>query len=45
MDYSVIADAADWAAAVAVLGGVGAAVALVLVAIRGGRKVLSFIAR
>ena len=45
MDYSTIAGAADWSAMLSQLAAVGGAVALVLVAIRGGRKLLGFIAR
>jgi len=43
MDYTALADAADWTAALTGLGAVAVAVAGVYVAIRGGRILLSFI--
>jgi len=45
MDYTVLAAAADWDAALTGLTAVAVAVAGVYVAIRGGRILLSFIRR
>jgi len=43
MDYTVIADAADWTTALVSLGVVGLAVGGLYVAIRGARTLLGFI--
>ncbi len=45
MDYSSITAAADWDTVLTGIAAVGAALAVVLVAMKGARKLLGFIGR
>lgn len=45
MDYTAIAEAADWSDLLPYVGTIAAALAIVLVAMKGARKLLSFLGR